>query len=488
MPTTFSNLQPVRRVAVGTSASAQGSDGISELTRTALESLLAAAWTESDAAPSFPVHDYDRALPEGDAWKACYGYNAEARTERGACGAVCYTFPVPADALTGEPCNVSGVSFRVQGDRYLDAGVDVHVVLDANAEPPSVAALAARTPDATVCATSSQTQPPNQRHGVTETVTLSPSTAATAYIHVALLLHDYTTARGAWIEGGALLADAAVSVTFSRDVTADAQAVSSLFLVTGDLRLVGSTYQDPTIENLQFVLMRADATYYYLKNSSGFDTGAASQFDARNLVPHVLDGSIAPMSTSGGTVKRGFLSFGFHGQDDETRFYEVSGGFSGIWGEDRAFTMYLNCVAYLTAKNMAGRRYRVSHVQSWSAGGSDTTVRVGFVQSDTIPAAGEVLNGVQYFQAIAWNEVILGSGPDLIGFSDAVIPSTNPPTDISVDVAIFKEPTKKYLYLVVFPMTFDFDGQYGRGVMLRHRAGQDSISLSFLPWRIDSVD
>lgn len=225
MATVFTSLVPVRRVAVGTSVTAQGRDGTAELARTALESLLSAPWTVSTDAPSFPVHDYDRPLPSGDAWKACYGYDASARNQRGAAGAVCYTFQIPADALTGAACNVSALAFSVVGDRYLDAGVDVHVVLDANAAPPSVATLAARTPDATVCATSSQTEPPNQRHGVTAAVELEPATAATAYLHVALLLHDYLTARGAWIEGGAMLADGEVSITFSRDVAASAQEV-----------------------------------------------------------------------------------------------------------------------------------------------------------------------------------------------------------------------------------------------------------------------
>lgn len=228
MPNTL-QLSPVRRVAVGVSATAQGADGVGELTRTAYAALLATAWTDSDAASSVPVHDYAQALPAGDAWKACYGYDAAARTQRAACGAVCYSYAVPADALTGEPCNIVSVGALVTGDRYLEAGVDCHVVLSAAATPPTVATLAARTPDATLCATGSQTEPPNKRVGVTAELVVEPGAAATAYIHVALLLHDYTTARGAWIEGGAMLAvDPAagdggptIEVEFSRSVTED---------------------------------------------------------------------------------------------------------------------------------------------------------------------------------------------------------------------------------------------------------------------------
>lgn len=223
MPTTHSNLVPVRRVAVGVSASAQGLDGVSELTRTAEDALSVAAWSVSTEAPAIPVHDYDRALPSGDAWKACYGYDADARTERGACGAVCYTFPVPADALIGDPCSVTALALSVQGDRYLAAGADLHVVFSTDAQPPTVAELLARTPDHTgLCATSGQSGEPNNRHGVCATVQIEPAAqAATAYIHVALLLTDYQAARGAWIEGGALLVSGSISVTFSRNVNPD---------------------------------------------------------------------------------------------------------------------------------------------------------------------------------------------------------------------------------------------------------------------------
>lgn len=230
MPTIFTDLPCTRRIAVGASSNAQGLDGVPELARTAREALSAAGWTISTDAPALPVHEYDRAIPSGDAWKACYGYDAAARTERGACGCVCYSFQVPADALTGDPCNIAGVALSVRGDRYLDAGADLHVVFSASATPPTVAELLARTPDETgLCATSDQTIAPNQRNGVTAPVTISPaSQAATAYIHVALLLTDYLGTRGAWIEGGALLVSGAISVEFSRAVSADSPETLAL--------------------------------------------------------------------------------------------------------------------------------------------------------------------------------------------------------------------------------------------------------------------
>ena len=231
MPTSFNDLQPVRRVAVGDCSGPLGS-AFANLASSAFSALLSAEWAEDSSPPFLPVHDNgqtaNKSIPRGDAWKCSYGYDSVARTERSACGAVCYSFAVPSDALAGSACNVSSVSLSVTGDRYLDAGVDVHVVLDANAVPPSIATLAARTPDATVCATSSQTEPPNQRHGITASVNVTPGTAATAYIHVALLLHDYPGTRGAWIEGGAMLDDARATIVFSRAVTPNARAAAAL--------------------------------------------------------------------------------------------------------------------------------------------------------------------------------------------------------------------------------------------------------------------
>jgi hypothetical protein len=224
MPTTYTDLVPVRRVAVGDCAGPLGS-GFDALARTAYAALLAAPWAESSEAPFLPVHDNgqtaNKTIPHGDAWKCTYGYDASARTERSACGAVCYTFALPADATAGTAANIVSVALSVTGDRYLDAGVDLYLVPSASAAPPTVAELLALEPAGTYCATSSQTEPPNQRHGVTAAIVVEPGVAAQPYLHAALLLHDYTTNRGAWIEGGAMLDGPALSITFSRDVAAD---------------------------------------------------------------------------------------------------------------------------------------------------------------------------------------------------------------------------------------------------------------------------
>ena len=225
---TKTRLALVRRVAVGICDAPQGADGVGELTRTAYANLLAAPWTESEDAPSVPVHDYDRALPAGDAFKAVFGYDGKARTEQGSAGAVCYSYKVPADALTGEACNVSRVSVRVIGDRYLDQGAVLRVYVSPSATPPPVSAfLSLAVSSDPICATCGQTDAsgetlaPNKRTGDAVDVSLDLDAPAGAYVHVGLFLADYIGHRGAWIEGGAMLSPATLAVAFSRTVADD---------------------------------------------------------------------------------------------------------------------------------------------------------------------------------------------------------------------------------------------------------------------------
>ena len=187
MPTTFSNITPVRRVAVGDCSGPLGS-GFDALARSAYSALLSADWTQSADPPFMPTHDNgqtaNKTIPHGDAWKCSYGYDGPARTERSACGAVCYTFALPSDAYSGTPANISTVSLSLTGDRYLDAGVDLYLVPSASSTPPSISDLLALTPVGTYCATSDQSPtPPNERHGVTEAVTATPGVAAQPYLN-----------------------------------------------------------------------------------------------------------------------------------------------------------------------------------------------------------------------------------------------------------------------------------------------------------------
>ena len=233
-----------RRVAVGLSAGAAGADGVPELAQSAHEALMRAPWVESPDAPSMPVHDNgqtsNRSVPSGDAWKCGWGYDATNRTERAAAGAVCYSFALPrAMVAETDAAAVTGLTVRVIGDRYLDAGARVFATLTGSAQPPTLAEmLGAEAASAVVCATSGQTKPdgvtplaPNNRTGVRADAEITPATplaapegATAAYLHVCLALVDYTTTRGAWIEGGAMLAPDTLRVTFDRDVEDDAAA------------------------------------------------------------------------------------------------------------------------------------------------------------------------------------------------------------------------------------------------------------------------
>jgi len=231
MPETIT-LKPIfRRVIVGESDGPQGADGVPELARTAYAALAAGEWEADASAPSMPVHEYDRARPSGDAWKAVWGYDARARTERGACGAVCYTFAIPADAVdqtTHGACSLEALTLTVRGDRYLDAGAIVAAIPSASATPPAWAdVLAAAIASDPVCATSDQLDAkgaplaPNRREGESADVALAVGAVPSAFVHVVLRLADYLGVRGAWIEGGAMLVAGSVAATFSRDVEPD---------------------------------------------------------------------------------------------------------------------------------------------------------------------------------------------------------------------------------------------------------------------------
>lgn len=248
MSTTLSSLPFVRRTAVGLSAAAQGADGTTELARTAWAALLASPWTVNPAAPSFPVHEYDRPVPAGDAFAAVWGYSAELRSQRAACGAVAYTFTLPS--ASGQ--TVDALFATVTGDRYIANGVDVFVSLSASAEPPAVSSVASSTPAATLCATAPQAPtPPNDRHGVVASLALSDLGSAAAYLHVVLAPHladgdPASLVRGAWIEGGAMLDPATISATFSGSVTPPTVPGAHLVPIYGN----GTAYNSPPVNRL----------------------------------------------------------------------------------------------------------------------------------------------------------------------------------------------------------------------------------------------
>ena len=230
-------LTPIaRRHVTGLCNGPQGADGVDVLAREAYLSMLSAEWAEDTRAPIMPVHEFDRDPPAGQAYKAVWGYDASARTERSSCGAECYTYKVPVDAFAREAdadagtdaveaAAIESVSLRLAGDRYLDRGALVWIELSSSPLPSPLAMAVAATDGVARLATQTQVDgagtpiAPNNRHGMEESVSIGMDSAApAAYIHVHLFLADYLGVRGAWIEGGAMFASDELSVSFSREV------------------------------------------------------------------------------------------------------------------------------------------------------------------------------------------------------------------------------------------------------------------------------
>lgn len=234
-----------RYVRQGVCISAQGVDGLDLSINEAVSSMQLNDWQESGDDPFLPVHDYDRPLPHGDAYRAVYGYDADARTERVACGAVAYVIKLPDDATSDVACTVQSIAATIVGDRYIadadnetapykSGGAIVTAHLSDSPTPPAWSSVLAAS-GATVCqvvtsemGVDDKGRPavvqisPNDRAAVTESTTLSISSSAQKYLCIVVRVADYFYRRGAWYEGGAMLDRASLSITLSRDIAVDA--------------------------------------------------------------------------------------------------------------------------------------------------------------------------------------------------------------------------------------------------------------------------
>jgi hypothetical protein len=189
-------------------------------TQQAYDALLAASWTRVEERESgLPRHNWAQTgfSNRWDAAKYCGDY-ADGY-QHGYATAVCYTIRMPADALAGTVAKIVSLAIPAHGDRWLDDGCDIAITLSASATPPvwgaapgdSVTGQLAVVPSNTGVDTSAI---------VTFDWSAAPKTAS-AYLHIALRLTDYLTHRGAWIEGGAMIDGAGITVTFDRDVSPD---------------------------------------------------------------------------------------------------------------------------------------------------------------------------------------------------------------------------------------------------------------------------
>lgn len=440
MPTTYTNLVPVRRVAVGDCSGPLGS-GFDALARSAYTALLAADWTEDASAPFLPVHDNgqtaNKTIPRGDAWKCSYGYNAAARTERSACGAVCYTYALPADATAGTPANIARVALSVTGDRYLDAGVDVYIVPSASATPPTIQTILGGTPVGTYCATSGQAPtPPNQRTGVTAAVEWEPTaTPAQAYLHVALLLHDYTTNRGAWIEGGAMLESAAATIEFSRDVAEDAPAAVPsvrMLLVTANR---AASYAGTT--DLQH-LPRAFA--FPIFNYYSFMPDSMESSDIRSIIGLAYRGTL-PQTIS---------EWGF---PDQSYQLSISGSAGFYFAADGSAWVGVSAVefAYHAAPCVPGMVVECPTISCDGGSGFNGGVfRAALVQHSSIADPGtEYPTATSLSNMPPINQVADGTGPDVIAAEDGSIEAGG---TASLTLSVVATPSKPYVSLVLLPL------------------------------------
>lgn len=176
---------------------------------------------------SLPPHSFLQTgtADKYDAYKFCGDYDADERAQHAYMGAVAYRVAVPADAKTGAACKIEGISATAYGCRWLADGAIVAVIPSISATPPTWAEiLAAADKTAALMAVT----PANDGTDSTATAAVSirpldsgVDATTVAYVWVCLRLADYSTHRGAWIEGGAMLDAASMQVTYSRAVTAD---------------------------------------------------------------------------------------------------------------------------------------------------------------------------------------------------------------------------------------------------------------------------
>lgn len=266
MATTHTNLERIRRTLTGIS-DPQPLAGTAARAAEAYAAMSAAPWTEGGE-PRIPAHKVKTAEPSpGDAYRQTWGYDAATSTERSACGAVCYSFRLPDDALTGDPCAVNGLSAALTGDRWLECGAIVTALVSGDAVPPAFDDFveAGESTAALLIPADTDGQghtiEPNKRADTSATATLAFATppAAAQWLHVLLRVADYTAVRGAWHEGGAMLDPDSVSVTFSRDVAPDTIPPSG---VAFDLGCADADYLYSYLKSAGFAFGRVFATYW----------------------------------------------------------------------------------------------------------------------------------------------------------------------------------------------------------------------------------
>ena len=480
----------VRRVAVGKAPRPAGADGIAAAAEDAHAALLLAPWEVSDKAPHMPVHEYDRAIPDGDAWKAVYGYDETARTLRVACGAVCYSFPIPPDAMHEDseatppvsPALVESLSVRVIGDRYLDQGAKVYVAFTEAEEPPSFAEFVAPGAEGVassdvVCATEDQEVTPNARTGLRDEAEIdygeNPASPA-SFCHVCLALADYDTARGAWVEGGAQLDPESIGITFDREVTAADPEPDIprgwMYAVNTD----GNLSYGVGIEGEGVSYCMIDRRFAVLHT-----TDKQSPEDATNLLheyhcgarkfqqsglkwratTNAYDALSIPMTryTQNEFVACARLCAGTAWIIDEGRFtmslYYATSGILYTTPETLVAGVALRFPGFRQMESASNSGNAMSEPATPSGG---ATFRVALVEVPALPqivdeSEGDYIYGTLDEPPDFVRQIAAGTGDSLVGYVDITTgPSYNQPAEQRMKV--IKTPTAPYLLLLILPV------------------------------------
>lgn len=215
-------LQARTPIPVATTATAAAAE-------IAYAALQTASWRPAAAgtgSSNLPPHHWSQTGLEDsyDAAKFCGDFDSATMRQHAYACAADYVIKVPQSAITGEPCDLVSLMVRAHGDRWLADGAIIAAIPSNDVAPPAwddiLAAITSSPPILAVT-------PANDGADTTSDVTMSfpAATTATAYIHLVIRLADYTTVRGAWIEGSAMIAETSIAVEYSRDVSADPIAI-----------------------------------------------------------------------------------------------------------------------------------------------------------------------------------------------------------------------------------------------------------------------
>lgn len=163
-----------------------------------------------------------------DAFKFCGDYASG--YQKAYAGMVAYRFKIPAAGLTG-PSHITGIALPLYVDRWLVDGVRVAAYLSNSAVPPTdwtTCREGTVHEDAELPMEYTADTPPVRivvEKDETLTVSFAASTDALAYLYVIVSLEDYTTVRGFWIEGAALIVGDRALTTFDGAIEPDASTV-----------------------------------------------------------------------------------------------------------------------------------------------------------------------------------------------------------------------------------------------------------------------